>query len=137
LFLLPSLFLVTVDCRPAPVTSPRGPEIRIDDVALFYRIYDAAGGHPTAAQLDRSYLGAGSEGLRRFAALRKVYGAAIVAALEARPQIYADARRCLDVLPAVKRRLTAALARLVELYPEARIAVPVTVVVGRGKPAGM
>jgi hypothetical protein len=137
LLLLPGLFLLAVGCRPAPVTSPSGPEIRIDDVALFYRSYDATGGHPTAAQLDRSYLGAGSEGLRRFAALRRVSGTAIVAVLEARPQIYADARRCLDVLPAVKRRLTAALVRLVELYPEARIAAPVTVVVGRGKPVGM
>ncbi|HEX3766560.1 MAG TPA: DUF2268 domain-containing putative Zn-dependent protease, partial [Kofleriaceae bacterium] len=82
-------------------------------------------------------LAAGSDGLRRFAALRKVSGQAIAAALEARPQIYADARRCLAVLPAVKRRLTAALARLVELYPEARVVAPVTVVVGRGKPVGM
>lgn len=56
--------------------------------------------------------------------LRKVSGAAIVSALEARPQIYADAWRCLAVLPAVKRRLTALLARRVELYPEARRVSP-------------
>lgn len=131
------LLLFTAGCRPAPVTSPSGPQIQIDDVALFYRIYDAAGGHPTADQLDRSYLAAGSDGLRRFAALRKVSGQAIAATLAARPQIYADARRCLAVLPAVKRRLTAVLARLVEIYPEAHVAAPVTVVVGRGKPVGM
>lgn len=135
----PALLLVlTAACRPAPVASQSGgPRIEIDDVARFYRVYDAAGGHPTADQLDRSYLAAGSDGLRRFAALRKVSGQAIAATLEARPQIYADARRCLAVLPAVKQRLTAVLARLVELYPEAHVAAPVTVVVGRGKPIGM
>ena len=131
------LAVLAAGCRPAAPTSPGGPQIRTDDVTLFYRIYDAAGGHPTADQLDRSYLGAGSEGLRRFAALRRVSGQAIAAALAARPEIYADARRCLAILPAVKLRLTAALARLVELYPEAHVVAPVTVVVGRGKPIGM
>ena len=68
------LLLITAGCRPAPVATapPRGPLILIDDVTLFYRIYDAAGGHPTADQLDHSYLARGSDGLRQFAALRNV-----------------------------------------------------------------
>jgi hypothetical protein len=133
------LLLITAGCRPAPVATapPRGPRILTDDVTLFYRIYDAAGGHPTADQLDHSYLAQGSDGLRQFAALRNVSGATIVAAIQARPELYADARRCLPILPAVKRRLTAAFARLVELYPEARVAAPVTLLVGRGKPIGI
>ena len=31
-------------------------EIHTEDVELFYKIYDAAGGHPTAEQLQRDYL---------------------------------------------------------------------------------
>src|SRR5438132_4002444 len=41
----------------APITaSGASPLIRTDDVTNFYRIYDAAGGHPSADQLQREYL---------------------------------------------------------------------------------
>jgi len=36
------------------------------DVALFYRVYDAAHGKPSAAALQRDYLDAGTPGLREF-----------------------------------------------------------------------
>src|SRR3546814_3706035 len=40
-----------------------GAIVHTEDVDLFYRIYDAAGGHPTAEQLQHDYLDQGSDGL--------------------------------------------------------------------------
>lgn len=117
---------------PAPGTPP----FLTQDVTRFYRIYDAAGGHPTADQLDRDYLAPGTAGLHDLAKLRNVTGARIAAANAAHPEIYVGARRCLAVLPAVKRRVTVALARLRALYPEMKSA-PVTLAVGRGRPVGI
>ena len=113
-----------------------GPEFVTADVARFYRVYEAADGHPTAEQLDRDYLGPGTEGLHAFARLRNVTGTRIAANVAAHPETYRDARRCLAVLPAVKLRLTAAFAKLAALYPEAKFP-PVTIVVGRGRPVGL
>ncbi len=116
--------------------TPGDPQILTEDVTRFYQVYDAAGGHPTAEQLDRDYLTPGTPGLHEFAHLRRVTGPAIADAIEKRPQIYADARRCLSALPAVKQRLATAFAKLAELYPEARFP-PVTILVGRGRPVGI
>jgi hypothetical protein len=119
-----------------PALAAPQPRIITSDVDRFFQVYDAAGGHPTAEQLDRDYLAPGSEPLHEFAKLRNVTGARIADTLAKRPEIYTGARRCLAVLPEVKVRLKAALARLVRLYPEARLP-PVSIVVGRGKPVGI
>ena len=37
-------------------------EIRTEDVTRFYKVYDAAGGHPTAEQLQHDYLDPGPRG---------------------------------------------------------------------------
>jgi len=42
--------------------APTDPEIQIEDVYRFYKLYDAAGGHPTADQLQHDYLDPGSDG---------------------------------------------------------------------------
>jgi hypothetical protein len=115
---------------------PVGPAIHIEDVTLFYQVYDAAGGHPTARQLQQDYLDRGSDGLHQFAKLRNVSGTAIAETLTKHPEIYSGAKRCLDVLPRVRPRLETALARLAELYPRAKFP-PVTIAVGRGKPVGL
>jgi len=57
--------------------APARPQILTGDVERFYRIYEAAGGHPTAEQLDRDYLAPGSAGLHAFAQLRTVTGGRI------------------------------------------------------------
>ncbi|HEY2660237.1 MAG TPA: DUF2268 domain-containing putative Zn-dependent protease, partial [Caulobacteraceae bacterium] len=95
-----------------------------------------ADGHPTAEQLDRDYIAKGSDALRQFAKVRRVSGVSMAAAMAKRPEIYVNARRCMSVLPAVKQRLTVALNRLSELYPEARSA-PIALEIGRGKPVGV
>lgn len=131
------VLLTAATCGPARAAPPEGPVIMTEDVTRFYRIYESSGAHPTADQLDHSYIDQGSEGLRQFAKLRKVSGATIVDAIKKRPEIYADARRCLTALPAVKRRLTTVFGKLAQVYPEANFAAPVTIVVGRGKPVGI
>ena len=119
----------TVGAAPAAA----GSVVQTDDVALFYRIYDAADGKPTAAQLQRDYLEQGSEGLRLFARLRNITGQRIADAVARDPALYADARRCLAVLPQARARLEKALRDLGGLYGEARFP-PVTIAIGRGKP---
>ena len=129
-----AILCLTLLAAAAPAA--KGPEVHTEDVARFYRIYEAAGGHPSAEVLDRDYLAPGSQALHEFARLRNVTGERIAKTIETRPETYTGARRCLELLPAVKRRVAAALARLAALYPEARMA-PVAIVVGRGRPVGI
>jgi hypothetical protein len=112
------------------------PGIHVEDVERFYNVYDAADGRPSAEQLQRDYLDPGSEGLHRFARMRNITGARIADALTKNPSLYANARRCMAVLPQVQRRVEVALGKLIRLYPEARLP-PVTIAVGRGKPVGV
>lgn len=112
------------------------PEILTGDVERFFAVYDAAGGRPSAEALERDYLAHGSPGLRHFAEVRRVTGARIAERLAKEPQIYENARRCVAVLPGVKRRLARAFDRLAGLYPQAQFP-PVTLVVGRGRPVGI
>jgi hypothetical protein len=120
----------------ATTTHSAAPEIHTEDVDLFYKIYDAAGGHPTAEQLQRDYLDAGSEGLHQLAKLRRVTGVRIAETLAKSPELYSRARRCMAVLSRVSERVDVALRTLVRLYPQARTP-PVTIAVGRGKPVGV
>lgn len=125
------------DHADAPAPQASAPvQVVIDDVARFYRIYDAADGRPDAERLQRDYLDAGSEGLRHFAQRRRVTGVRIADTLAKRPQLYVEARRCMEVLPRAQARLARALQRLDELYPGANLP-PVTIVVGPGKPVGI
>lgn len=115
---------------------PAEPAIHIEDVDRFYTLYDAAGGRPTAEQLQRDYIDPGSDGLHQFARVRNISGTRIADTLAKQPEIYARAKRCLVVLPRVRQRLEVALRTLGRLYPEARLP-PVTIVVGRGRPVGV
>ncbi|KRA20757.1 DUF2268 domain-containing putative Zn-dependent protease [Lysobacter sp. Root604] len=125
-----SLLLLT-----AAVPAQRGPEIRVDDVERFYAIYDRAGGKPSAEELQRDYLDQGSPGLLEFARMRRITGERIAGMIAERPALYTNAKRCVDVLPAVETRLGTALAKLSQYYPPTRFP-PVTLAIGRGKPVG-
>lgn len=113
-----------------------GPPIHVDDVYRFYRLYDAAQGHPGAERLQREYLDPGSEGLHHLAKIRKVTGEAIAKSIETRPEAYAEAKRCMAVLPRVRERLAVALGELARRYPALEMA-PSTVAVSRGKPVAV
>jgi Predicted Zn-dependent protease (DUF2268) len=112
------------------------PTIHTEDVDRFYKVYDAAGGHPIADQLQHDYLDSGSDGLHQFAKMRNITGSRIAETLAKRPQIYANTKRCTAVLSHVRERLQAVLGKLSTLYPEAKFP-PVTIAVGRGKPVGV
>ncbi|MES2128003.1 MAG: DUF2268 domain-containing putative Zn-dependent protease [Pseudomonadota bacterium] len=133
IFRFGAILVATLASGAAP-----GAEVAVltDDVTRFYQVFEAAGGHPTPEQLERDYLAQGSQGLHEFARLRRVTGTRIAETIAASPQTYANARRCLAALPAVKARLADAFARLAALYPEAKFP-PVTIVVGRGRPVGI
>ena len=60
-------FCKTAEAQTADITKPGEPGIHTEDVSLFYKVYDEAGGHPATAQLQRDYLDAGTDGLRIFA----------------------------------------------------------------------
>jgi hypothetical protein len=79
--------------------------IHIEDVERFYHVYEEAGSHATADQLQHDYLDPGSDGLHRLAKLRNITGARIAANLTEHSEMYSDARRCMAVLPRVRDRL--------------------------------
>lgn len=121
-------------CATAP--PPEGARVAIEDVTRFYSIYDAAGGRPTAEDLQREYLDRGSAGLRTLAERRNVTGARIAESIASRLELYVNARACAETLPRVQRRLRSALTELREIYPEMR-RPDVTIAVGRGRPVGI
>lgn len=108
----------------------------ISDVDLFYRLYDATDGRPTAEQVQSGYIDVGSSGLRTFFDARRTTAVRVAEAIASRPDIYRQARECSSVLPRVKDQVDAALVKLVCLYPEARLP-SVTLAVGRGRPVAI
>ena len=134
-----ALLLLAACASPQPPsggTTQTAPVIQTEDVALFYRVYDDAGGRPSAEQVQRDYLDAGSDGLRVFASLRRTTADRIAEAIARQPDIYERARHCADALPRVRVPLQAAMRTLAELYPEARFP-PVTLAIGRGRPVAI
>jgi hypothetical protein len=111
------------------------PPIFTQDVDLFYRVYDAAGGHPSQSQLQHDYIDAGSDGLHQFTKVRNLSGETLFQALAKHPEDYANAKRCVFALDGVRRRLTIALAKLGKLYPDAKYP-PVTILIGRDNTGG-
>ena len=111
------------------------PEIRIADVELFYRVYDAANGAPSAEVLQSDYLDAGSDGLRQFIPSRIISADALAKAINKNRDTYEKARTCAAELPDVRQRLAAALKKLGEIYPAAKFP-PVTLLIGRGNTGG-
>jgi hypothetical protein len=112
-----------------------GPEIRTSDVDLFYRIYDAANGRPSAEVLQRDYIDAGSPGVREFVPHRILSGEKLAQRIAEKPEVYARARACAAALPEVRARLKPAFRQLARLYPAAKFP-PVTVLIGRNNSGG-
>lgn len=109
--------------------------IHTEDVEAFYELYNQTRGHPTVEQLT-NYIDHGSPGFHRLAQIRHVTGESIATAMATYPDMYANAKRCMAILPVGRRRVEAALRKLKALYPEA-LFPPITIVIGRGKPVGV
>lgn len=114
----------------------QGPVVDASDVALFYRVYDAAGGRPGAEALQRDYLDRGSEGLARFSELRRITGDAIARAMEQNPGLYTEARQCAEALPDVLARVRQSALRFSDLVPDTEFP-DVTIAIGRGRPVAV
>jgi hypothetical protein len=110
----------TVIAGGALSAAPKGIEIQTEDVTRFYKVYEAAGGHPSVKQLQHDYLDPGTTGLHHLAKARNVTAERIAQAIETNPELYADARTCMAALPRVRERLNDAFRKLLILYPEAQ-----------------
>lgn len=132
------LACLTVSCatRGGGVESSATIEIQTDDVTRFYDIYDRANGQPTAAQLQRFYVEPGSEGLHHLMRVRNLDSERIARALMDQPELYANARTCLDALPRIRERLRQSFESLLRRYPEAA-RPPITILISRGKPVAI
>lgn len=129
---------LTVSCATpgGGVESSAAIEIQTEDVSRFYDIYDRANGRPTAAQLQRFYFEPGSEGLHHLMQARNVNAERIARALAEQPELYRNARACLDALPRVRGRLRLSFDNLLRRYPEAS-RPPISILISRGKPVAI
>jgi len=128
-FIALSIFGIGANAAPSNV------QINTVDVDRFYKIFDAAKGHPTAEALQKEYIDAGSDGLKQFAVIRNLTGATLTLAIDKKPALFISARDCVSALPKVRARLEQDLQRLGDLYPQARFP-PITVLIGRGNSGG-
>ena len=108
-----------VACEAMSCATPSAPsaaiEIQTEDVERFYRIYAAAGGQPTAEQIQRDYLDQGTAGLRHLTQVRNVNAANIARAIATQPELYTNARSCLAALPRIRERLNRTFGELLSL----------------------
>ena len=131
------VFLASAGARAGqPVSMDPEPVIETGDVERFYELHDEMGSRPTAEALQHRYIEGGSDGLRTLARLRNVTGQSIADAMAKKPAMYAQARDCIEVLPQARARLSLALRKLRDAYPEARFP-PITIAIGKGKPVGV
>lgn len=114
---------------------PFGARMRYDDVDLFYRVYDAAQGQPSARQLQREYIAGGSAGVRDFVPNRIKSGEALAAKIAEDRAMYERARKCGAALAAVERRMRSAYLALQALLPDAQLP-DTTILIGRGNSGG-
>lgn len=133
--LVGGLALASILIAQAAQADQQRPEIRTSDVDLFYRVYDAARGSPGPEVLQRDYLDAGSDGVRQFIPDRILSAEKLAEQIAKNRPVYEKARRCAAVLPDVRARVAAALARLATLLPDPKFP-PVTILVGRANSGG-
>ncbi|MDE2560735.1 MAG: lytic murein transglycosylase [Sphingomonadales bacterium] len=120
----------------SPAAAAKSPmQIRASDVALFYRVYDAAHGAPTGDDLQSRYIEAGTDGVRQFVPNRILSGEHLADVIAHRRPAYERARNCQTALPKVSARLSGAFRRLARLYPQATF-VPVTILIGADNSGG-
>jgi len=130
-----AMAFLAISCtsRSAPPAPAAAIEIQTEDVTRFYNLYEAAQGRPTAEQLQHDYLDPGTAGLRHLTRVRNVNADNIARAVATQPELYANARACLEALPSISERLGRTFDNLLGLYPEAA-RPPVTILVSRGRP---
>src|SRR5690606_33722826 len=79
------------------------PDVRTDDVARFFQVFDAADGTPDAEALQRGYLDSGSDALRELSELRIGSMVRLAKAIVDKPASFEKARTCVGALPVIRR----------------------------------
>ena len=105
------------------------------DVDRFYALYDDPALAAQPEVVAARYLATPTPGLAEFMVMRRITPEKLAAALQKKPQVFADARGCAANLPEVRARLVAATDRLAQLYPAAKFP-PITIAIGRATTAG-
>src|SRR3546814_11249507 len=101
-----------------------------DLVDRFYALYDDPALAAQPEVVAARYLATPTPGLAEFMVMRRITPEKLAAALQKKPQVFADARGCAANLPEVRARLVAATDRLAQLYPAAKFP-PITISLGR------
>lgn len=133
--LIASILLVFTPLAAQASGDPFAARVLFDDVDRFYKMFDAANGKPTADQVRRDYIEAGSPGVRDFIPSRIQSPEALAAKIAADRGLYERARRCQSILPKVERRMRASYLAFQWAYPEARLP-DTTILIGRGNSGG-
>lgn len=95
--------------------------IQTDDVTRFFHVLDASAGKPSADDLQRGYLDAGTDALRSFTDSRIGSMERLAKAIRDTPALFAKARTCATALPSIRMRVAAAVDQLGTLLPSAAL----------------
>lgn len=117
--LLLLLGLIASQASAAISPTPDGARFVTEDIARFWAAWDADGGPPSAATLQRLYLDPGSPGLRDFVDLRIGDAAQLARTVKPAAGYYAAIRPATLEVEAQLPAMRAAFARLEAEYPAA------------------
>ncbi len=113
------LALAAPSAAAPPPVDPLTAQVETGDVDRFAAIFDAAGGAPSAEQLQRGYLDPGSEGVRVFTPNRIENAANLAKAIAADRAGYERALRvCLPIVRQTQGELRATYLALHGLFPD-------------------
>lgn len=118
--LLSLLLIASPPLSAALHDSPAEARFITADLDRFWASWDAQGGPPDAATLQRDYLDPGSTGLRAFVGARIGDADQLAAQIHALPGYYAGLRPIAARVRDDEPKLRAALAQLAALHPTAR-----------------
>lgn len=134
--MIAALLLALAAPAAVPPVDPLTATVETSDVDRFAAVFDAAGGAPSAADLQRSYLDPGSEGVRVFTPDRIENAAHLAKAIAVDRAGYERALRvCLPIVRETQGELRATYLALHGLLPEK--ALPrIFLVMGAGNSGG-
>jgi hypothetical protein len=135
LLLAPLATACTPQDRPQASDPLAASRFSYSDVLNFYKVYDSAGGKPSAAALQTGYLDLGSPAVRDFTPNRIVSAQRLAAQVANEPAIYQGARECLGLMPAAQASFRRSTRRFRALYPEA-VVPNVSFVIGANNSGG-
>jgi len=105
------------------------------DITLFWSVYNAANGKPTAKQLQKDYLDQGSAGLKGFIPMRIVSGKYLAKRVQAYHNQYQKARPYTERIPTLADTIRRQLWAFREWYPAATYP-PIYFVIGAHNSGG-